>query len=273
MDAMAVESPETDQPDQMPLNLADLIPAVAIGAADPEELNAVLAALAEQPELASQLADYATLRQALLYSSPPFPAPAALETRVRAALAASPPIAPSSPVAFKSRRHSVVRNFFASPLRLAAAAVIGMLVVANLYWLNQVAVLRMTQAALREKVDLQAQAVAMLADTTPQETVLPSPEGSTASEASVLWNPDWRVGVLYAHEFPPLAPDMAYQLWLTKDGQRTSAGLFTVDETGNGSLVFRLPIGIDDLDSLGVTPEPAGGSPGPTAPPVVRLQL
>jgi hypothetical protein len=30
---------------------------------------------------------------------------------------------------------------------------------------------------------------------------------------------------------------------------------------------------LDNFDGMGITPEPAGGSPGPTAPPVVRAQL
>lgn len=273
MDTMNNDTPIPSRPEHVPTNLSEIIPAVAIGAADPEELSAVLAALSVQPDLADELADYASLRLALLYSTPPVPAPPALESRLRAALTSSPSAATSAVVTVEPSWRSALRAVFASPLRLAASAAIVVLMVANVYWLNQVATTRVTQAALREKVDLQAQAVAMLADKTPQEVVLPSPEGGTDSEASVLWNPDWHVGVLYAHEFPPLTSDMAYQLWLTKDGQRTSAGLFTVDETGNGSLVFRLPVSLDDLDSLGVTPEPAGGSPGPTAPPVVRLKF
>lgn len=270
---MNTEMPEPTQPNHLPPNLTELIPAVAIGAADPEEMAVVFAALAVQPELTAQLADYATLPLALLYSSPPVPAPPALELKLRAALASSQPVPTTAPVAPAPRWRSSLRAVFASPLRLAAVATVGALLLANVYWLNQVASLRVTQNALHEKVELQAQAVAMLADTNPQEVALPSSEEAPAAQASVLWNPDWRVGVLYAHEFPPLAPDMAYQLWLTKDGERTSGGVFTVDEGGNGSLVFRLPVTLSDLDAIGVTPEPAGGSPGPTADPVVRLQL
>lgn len=282
----------SEQPEPVAPNIEELVPAVGMGAADPEEAGAVLAGLATQPELAAELSEYAAMQRALLYSSPPLAPPPALEARLRAALTVGAPATPEltpelAPVPVVKGWRCLVRDFFGSPLRLATGALIVVLLLANLFLLNQVGRLRMSQSDLRDEIarlnatqlalddqlGLQAQAVAMLADATPQETVLASPDGATPSEASVLWNPEWRVGVLYAHEFPPLAQDMVYQLWLNQDGQRTSAGLFTVDDTGNGSLVFHLPVNLDELTSLGVTTEPAGGSPGPTSPAVVRLQL
>jgi hypothetical protein len=79
--------------------------------------------------------------------------------------------------------------------------------------------------------------------------------------------------MLYAKEFPQLQPDQVYQLWLTDNGERESGGLFTVDQNGTGVLVFPVTRPMDSLDSMGITPEPAGGSPGPTSRPVVRRQF
>lgn len=91
--------------------------------------------------------------------------------------------------------------------------------------------------------------------------------------AQVGWFDAAGVGILEANDFPPLAPGMAYQLWLIKDGQRTSGGLFTVSDTGSGTLIFTPPDTLEAFDGMGITPEPASGSPGPTAPPVVTGSL
>lgn len=95
----------------------------------------------------------------------------------------------------------------------------------------------------------------------------------SAAFARVDWFDAGGIGILQASDFPPLAPGMVYQLWLIKDGQRTSGGLFTVSDTGSGTLIFSPPDTLDTFDGMGITPEPAGGSAGPTAPPVVTGSL
>ena len=95
----------------------------------------------------------------------------------------------------------------------------------------------------------------------------------SAAFATVGWFDAGGVGILQANDFPPLEPDMTYQLWLIKDGQRTSGGLFTVSDMGSGTLIFMPPDTLDAFDGMGITPEPAGGSSGPTAPPVVTGTL
>jgi anti-sigma-K factor RskA len=64
---------------------------------------------------------------------------------------------------------------------------------------------------------------------------------------------------------------MGFQLWLRKDDVRLSAGVFQVDATGSGTLVFHVPEPLDTLDALGITTEPVGGSEGPTGQGVVRF--
>lgn len=60
---------------------------------------------------------------------------------------------------------------------------------------------------------------------------------------------------LQAGGLPQLAPGQAYQLWLIKDGKRTSGGVFVIDATGRGGVVTWLP-GTVQFDALGVTREP-----------------
>lgn len=60
---------------------------------------------------------------------------------------------------------------------------------------------------------------------------------------------------LIASGLPPLAPGESYQLWLIKDGIRTSGGVFILDAAGHGGLTTLLP-GKPAFDALGVTREP-----------------
>ena len=55
-----------------------------------------------------------------------------------------------------------------------------------------------------------------------------------------------------------------YQLWLIKDGNRTSGGVFSVLDNSYGVLVVNSSESLSVYDGFGVTIEPAGGSQGPT---------
>ncbi|HEY3366693.1 MAG TPA: anti-sigma factor [Symbiobacteriaceae bacterium] len=60
---------------------------------------------------------------------------------------------------------------------------------------------------------------------------------------------------LQTQGLPALEPGQAYQLWLIKDGKRTSGGVFVVDATGKGGLATWLPEPAE-FDALGITREP-----------------
>lgn len=65
-----------------------------------------------------------------------------------------------------------------------------------------------------------------------------------------------------------LAPGEVYQLWLIKDGKRTSGGVFVVDATGKGGMSTWLP-GDAPFDALGVTREPDAFGNQPRGPKVM----
>ncbi len=63
-----------------------------------------------------------------------------------------------------------------------------------------------------------------------------------------------------------------YQAWIARAGKDpVSAGVFDVRPDGRGSV--RIEQGLDDADEVLVTPEPPGGSPQPTANPVLRVRV
>jgi len=71
-------------------------------------------------------------------------------------------------------------------------------------------------------------------------------------------------GTLVVEHAPELDAGYQYQLWLIKDGQRISGGVFSVDEDGYGVLEIESNEPLSSYPTFGVTIEPEGGSPGPT---------
>jgi anti-sigma-K factor RskA len=65
-----------------------------------------------------------------------------------------------------------------------------------------------------------------------------------------------------------------YQVWYVRDGKTDpvpAGALFDVDSAGRGAAA--LPGGVDDVKSVLVSVEPAGGSPKPTTQPVIAANL
>jgi anti-sigma-K factor RskA len=80
-------------------------------------------------------------------------------------------------------------------------------------------------------------------------------------------------GTLVVDGLPALDELSQYQLWLIRDGGRTSGGIFSVDEEGYGSLWVSSPEPLLSYSAFGITVEPAGGSLGPTGMKVLGGEL
>ncbi len=84
---------------------------------------------------------------------------------------------------------------------------------------------------------------------------------------------DGEHGTLVVDGLPVLDESQQYQLWLIRDGSRTSGGVFSVDVEGYGSLWITAPEPLISYQAVGITIEPAGGSPGPTGERVLSGEL
>jgi anti-sigma-K factor RskA len=100
-------------------------------------------------------------------------------------------------------------------------------------------------------------------------------EVTPAAKGRVFLVPDGTKAVLMTYDLPRLAKNEAYQCWLVnQEGERrVDGGVFTVDDKGRGHWIIRAPMVLSHFRSLGVTKEPARGSPGPTGPRVLAGQL
>ncbi len=81
--------------------------------------------------------------------------------------------------------------------------------------------------------------------------------------------------VLIVSGLPELDAEHAYQLWFVRSEaqERVSGGVFEVNPAGAGVLAVVVPEEVTQYDLIGVTEEPAGGSPGPTGRNVLRGEL
>lgn len=256
-----------------------LIPAYALGATDPEETRLVQMGLARCPDAVLALADYTELSERMLFGAPNVAAPNHLAQRLRAALSPQSVPAPapvlSRLVQAKPKPTGLGRLWTFPSLGFAAAALaLLLLVTSNLYWNNRYNDLAAQQSLLQRQLQEQTTLVTFLRAGHFEWLELASaPGGLPESRAVLLYQPASPQALLYAEDFPPLSAGQVYQLWLVQGETRISGGLFQVDAAGYGLLLIDAPQGLGSYDRMGVTPEPAGGSPGPTAPAVVRASF
>ncbi|MHA6761077.1 anti-sigma factor [Streptacidiphilus sp. PAMC 29251] len=90
--------------------------------------------------------------------------------------------------------------------------------------------------------------------------------------STVVTSPSLQQTAFVYRGLPALPPTKVYELWYSKDGQMVPAGLVPaglVSGAGNGATMLTgTP---DGAAGVGVTVEPAGGSPKPTSAPVVLV--
>lgn len=243
-----------------------LLPGYAMGIATEEEAKQVEAALQARPELHEELADYQQMMDVLLVGTTPIQPPARAFDAVMRAI---------TPQSRWQKLWSAIATprWMVSPALVAAALVIVLGIIGAL--VVQVNTLQSQQIRLLENAQEQEIALALMRSQDVRWWKMPDPEAGQQGDpfAWLVYSPGEQSGVILASSFPDLPDDMAYQLWVSRGEERYSLGLFDVREDGSGAIVFQLPDALINFEGMGITPEPEGGSPGPTNPPVVRIDL
>lgn len=259
----------------------ELLPAYALGALDADETRFVERHLADYPDCAAELAALRDDLTALAFSAPPSAPPptakAALFARIERATppetAREPAPAPrritprGGPFARRWSRTTIVA--------LAAVLVLGLLTWAVLAQARLSAERRQLAATAQEQQQLAAQASQLaFVDTLLNDPNAAHPlSGPTVAQYGLpaagyaYTDPASTMGLMLAYWLPTIAPDQRFQVWLvTPEGTRDSGGLFTADKRGNAHVLINAPAPFAKYTSIGVTIEPASGSPGPTTP-------
>ncbi len=100
--------------------------------------------------------------------------------------------------------------------------------------------------------------------TLPQVVALQGTHLTPGATGVFVIGADGYSGTLVVNGLSPLDETHQYQLWLIQDGRRTSGGVFSVSEKGYGTIPVVSGQPFDVYQAVGITIEPAGGSPGPT---------
>jgi len=109
---------------------------------------------------------------------------------------------------------------------------------------------------------------------TPMRVVaLVSTKDSPQAIGTMIMDPDGHYGTLVVDHLAELDFEHQYQVWLNRDGERISAGLFSVNYAGYASLELLAPLPLIQYETIGITIEPMGGSPGPTGAKVLGSEI
>jgi len=234
----------------------DLLPGYSLGILDEDEIDGVREHLAVCAACRAELASFHEVAGRLAAAAPERDLPAGLEARimrlVRDRPAGKDTIGPRGPALLPARKRG-------SPwpaLTGIAAAVALVLGAGNL--LQWSGVLGPAARGMPPRLS-----TAVLAGT----------DSAPEAYGTIVLDPKDNKGVLAVTGLPALAQDRQYQLWLIRDGQRRSGGVFSPDADGYGSLLLTVPVDFRDFQSFGVSIEPRGGSPSPTGPRVLAGRL
>lgn len=259
--------------------LWELLPAYALGALDEEETYFVEDHLATYPDCVTELVALRDELTALAFSAPPSTPPptakAALFARIERATPPAREPAPTLQVRTAQDRLFARRWWRITTLALAAVLILGLLTWAVLAQSRLITEQRQLAAITQENQQLATQVSQfalvdkLLNDPNAAHPVSGPPADQYGLPAAgyVYTDPASTIGLLLTYWLPSITPDQRFQIWLiTPAGTRDSGGLFAADARGNAQVLIRAPAPFSKYKSIGVTIEPASGSPGPTTP-------
>lgn len=260
----------------------DLLPAYALGALEPPNVEAVEAHVALCPQCAPVAAGYLRATAALALVAPPTEPPPDLRSRVLQWAAQTPQASPIAAMP-EAGGSTVAPRTLLTPWRslplwaasVAAAvslAVAGALLLAVSDLRKEIQQLREDNQGMTETLRQQRDLVYTIAIPGMETTVLRSAGGASKARGMMMVSKDHTWGVVVSQGLE-LKKSMGYQLWLTRDGQRVNGGLLSVDETGYGYLWVKYPEPLYLYSGVSVTLEPAGGSVWPTTDPVLSAPV
>jgi anti-sigma-K factor RskA len=194
-----------------------------------------------------------------LAAAAPEPPPAGVKAALMERIAAAPAAVGPLP----RRRRALWPVVLSGAMAAGLAAVVVGWSVSSTYEKRLDALARDAEQ-LRAELRGQQAVIAILRDPATQVVALAGLPPAPAARARMMWHAK-AGGVFVATGLPAPPEGKAYQLWAIAGGNApVSAGVFTVDASGTGSLAVRPLPGISTVNAFAVTLEPAGGLPAPS---------
>jgi anti-sigma-K factor RskA len=244
-------------------NIETLLAGYALNALDPEQRTAVETHLDSCQACREKLAVYQAINEGLAYLPAPVNPPPSLRSQL---------IEKTTPAPSKRSQPKRWHSLRPRILQFSALAAILLLVVFNLILLRNLNQFIDSQENLAQQNQAYQAALALLSD---PETLVAELDGEQAN-GTLIYDPDGDTAVLNVSGLKRLPPDQTYQVWLIKPTQeRVSGGLFQASQEISQFVfhVIESPGPLREFNAVGVTIEPAGGSPGPTGPKIFGADL
>lgn len=225
-----------------------------------EEMREVDAHLSEC-DLHEEMASLRATAMLLAYAPEEREPPAALKARIMAAITEDDRAVPAPiPLPVTYRQPRGIRPAY------ALAAVFALLALGMLIW--NVTLLRDDREPRQVFVP---QPPATVTRIVPQSELVFRVEQGVGVGTVLTHLPDRAVAILDAQSLDQLDPSQTYQVWTLRGKDVTSMGIFMVSADGTARIAFSTPLNAGD--KVAITIEPSGGSPAPTAEPILVIDI
>ena len=235
-------------------HVLDLIPSFSLGSLDPDEVVQVKDHISACEVCRAELVQFTSIVDELPLAIQERTMPVHLKKTILRLVAEDSSLQGTRQKTYwkESRPHTAWKLPAWGALGLV---VLVLMAVSNLFLWQQVQVLENTATTALRTVRMNG------SDFAPKATGM------------IVMSLDGEYGTLVVDSLPPLEAEHQYQLWLVRDGTRTSGGIFSVSKEGYASLIVSSSDPLDSYQTFGITIEPIGGSPGPTGERVLAGQL
>lgn len=244
------------------MNSADLhtlTGAYALNALDDDERREFEAHLAECPACQQEVAEFEATA-AELGSSLAEPLPPHLRSEVMAAISTTRQERPAPRPADDQAVVEFPRRPLFDRVLLPAAAILAVLVVG----------LAVTVGNLNARVNELEASTVRVTDIVAAPDLRTWDITQNGASARVVYSPTQGQGMFLAAGLQPPPDGKVYELWLIGPEGATPAGLFT---SRDGAVTHPMTGDVVSATHIGVTVEPAGGSPQPTTDPILVIEL
>jgi len=255
--------------------LSELCPVYALGALDGEELRELEAHLkARCPVCEQQIREFEALIATVPQALPGITPSADLRIRVMVRLGQAPQaseVVELRPPSLSLEKPKQAKSWIPWTCALAA----GLALVVSIWNLSD---LKRELSSQQGQLQRQSDQIQQLSDQLEKEkmittflsnpdvrvTMLAGTPKSPGSSGKMIWDPKEKRALFYASHLPAAPSGKTYQLWIIAQNKPVDAGVFSVDQNGNGFLKIDLLSEADKAQKFAVTLEPAGGVPQPT---------
>ncbi len=226
-------------------HIHELLSAYALGCLDDDEAVLVSEHIAACEKCHGQFLEYRSTVDAMAYGSPGVCPPDSLKQKLMQRIQSTANKPSVLKPAIKHRNLKSLWQSLSPAWAFAGLALIVSLTVVNLLQWHH------TQKLQKE---IAVELLILKMKGTPK-----APKG----DGTFIISQNRRKGVLVASDLPIPEENQLYQLWMKKNGQPVSGGVFSVTPTGYAVVEIQSRESLSNFQSFEITLEPKGGSPTP----------